>query len=100
MAGIPVVGPALGIAAAAAAVVMGLANVRNIISEKMSGSTTQSASVSAPAPVDTAPINYSRNLLGDKELDNINQPLKCYVLESDITNAQTKVRVTEQNATF
>lgn len=99
MASIPYVGPALGIAAAAAAVAMGLANVRNIISEKMTSS-SQSASVQAPEAMNTAPINYSRNLLGDKELDNINQPLKCYVLESDITNAQTKVRVTEQNATF
>lgn len=99
MASIPYVGPALGIAAAAAAVAMGLANVRNIISEKMTSS-SQSASVQAPEAMNTAPISYSRNLLGDKELDNINQPLKCYVLESDITNAQTKVRVTEQNATF
>ena len=69
------------------------------LSEKMTSS-SQSASVQAPEAMNTAPINYSRNLLGDKELDNINQPLKCYVLESDITNAQTKVRVTEQNATF
>lgn len=100
MASIPYVGPALGIAAAATAVAMGLANVKRIISESTSSSTTQSASVSAPAPVDTAPISYSRNLIGDKELDNINQPIKCYVLESDITNTQNKVKVTESNATF
>lgn len=100
MAGIPVVGPALGVAAAATAVAMGLANVKRIISESTSSSTTQQASVSAPAPVDTAPISYSRNLIGDKELDNINQPIKCYVLESDITNTQNKVKVTESNATF
>ena len=99
MASIPYVGPALGIAAAATAVAMGLANVKRIISESTS-STTQQASVSAPAPVDTAPISYSRNLIGDKELDNINQPIKCYVLESDITNTQNKVKVTESNATF
>lgn len=99
MASIPYVGPALGIAAAAAAIAMGIANVKRIISESISGG-TQQASVSAPAPVDTAPINYSRNLIGDKELDNINQPIKCYVLESEITNKQNKVKVTEQNATF
>ena len=99
MASIPYVGPALGIAAAAAAVIMGIANVRAIMSESISGSTS-SASVSAPAPVDTAPIEYTRNLVGDKELDEINQPIKCYVLESDISKTQNKVKVTEMNATF
>lgn len=99
MASIPYVGPALGIAAAAAAIIMGIANVRSIMSESISGSTS-SASVTAPAPVDTAPIEYTRNLVGDKELDEINQPIKCYVLEQDITKSQNKVKVTEMNATF
>lgn len=99
MASIPYVGPALGIAAAAAAIMMGIANVRSIMSESISTSNT-TASVSAPAPVDTAPISYSRNLIGDKELDDLNQPIKCYVLESDITSKQNKVKVTESNATF
>lgn len=99
MASIPYVGPALGIAAAAAAIAMGIANVRRIMSESISTS-VQTASVEAPAPVDTAPINYSRNLIGDKELDNVNQPIRCYVLESDITDTQNRVKVTEANATF
>lgn len=99
MASIPYVGPALGIAAAAAAIVMGIANVRSIMSESISGSVS-TASVNAPAPVDTAPIEYTRNLVGDKELDEINQPIKCYVLEQDITKSQSKVKVTEMNATF
>jgi len=99
MASIPYVGPALGIAASAAAVIAGLANVRAIMSESMS-STSQTASVSAPAPMETAPIEYTRNLVGDKELDEINQPIRCYVLESDISKTQNKVKVTEMNATF
>lgn len=99
MASIPYVGPALGIAASAAAVIAGLANVRAIMSESMS-STSQTASVTAPAPMETAPIEYTRNLVGDKELDEINQPIKCYVLESDISKTQNKVKVTEMNATF
>lgn len=98
MASIPFVGPGLGIAAASAAVLMGLANVRNIISEKMTSS--NSASVEAPAPMSVAPIEYTRNLVGDRELDEINKPIKCYVLEQDITDTQNKVKVTEQNATF
>ena len=99
MASIPYVGPALGIAASAAAVITGLANVRAIMAESIS-STSQSASVRAPAPMQTAPIEYTRNLVGDKELDEINQPIKCYVLESEITRTQNKVKVTESNATF
>ena len=99
MASIPYVGPALGIAASAAAVIAGLANVKAIMSESISSS-SQSASVTAPAPMQTAPIEYTRNLVGDKELDEINQPVRCYVLESDISKTQNKVKVTEQNATF
>lgn len=99
MASIPYVGPALGIAASAAAVIAGLANVKAIISESISSS-SQSASINAPAPMQTAPIEYTRNLVGDKELDEINQPIRCYVLEQDISKTQNKVKVTEQNATF
>ena len=99
MASIPYVGPALGIAASAAAVISGMANVRAIMSESMSSS-SQSASVTAPSAMTAPPIEYTRNLVGDKELDEINQPIRCYVLESDISKTQNKVKVTEQNATF
>lgn len=103
MAGIPIVGPALGIAAAAAAVVAGMANVKKIWEvDETSGASASSASasVAAPAALNTAPVEYTRNLLGDKETDLLNEPVKCYVVESDITNAQTKVAVTESNASF
>lgn len=103
MAGIPIVGPALGIAAAAAAVVAGIANVKKIweVDESgASGVSGASAAVAAPAALNTAPVEYTRNLLGDKETDELNQPVKCYVVESDITTAQTKVAVTESNASF
>lgn len=103
MAGIPIVGPALGIAAAAAAVVAGMANVKKIWEvDETSGASASSASASiaAPAALNTAPVEYTRNLLGDKETDLLNEPVKCYVVESDITSAQTKVAVTESNASF
>lgn len=103
MAGIPIVGPALGIAAAAAAVVAGIANVKKIweVDESgASGVSGASATVAAPAALNTAPVEYTRNLLGDKETDLLNEPVKCYVVESDITSAQTKVAVTESNASF
>lgn len=103
MAGIPIVGPSLGIAAAAAAIVAGIANVKKIWEvDETSGASASSASasVAAPAALSTAPVEYTRNLLGDKETDLLNEPVKCYVVESDITNAQTKVAVTESNASF
>lgn len=103
MAGIPIVGPALGAAAAAAAIAAGIANVKKIWEvDETSGASASSASasVAAPAALNTAPVEYTRNLLGDKETDLLNEPVKCYVVESDITNAQTKVAVTESNASF
>lgn len=103
MAGIPVVGPALGAAAAAAAIAAGIANVKKIWEvDETSGASASSASASiaAPAALNTAPVEYTRNLLGNKETDLLNQPVKCYVVESDITTAQTKVAVTESNASF
>lgn len=103
MAGIPIVGPALGAAAAAAAIAAGIANVKKIWEvDETSGASASgvSASVSAPANLNTAPVEYTRNLLGDKETDQLNNPIKCYVVESDITSAQTKVAVTESNASF
>lgn len=99
MAGIPVVGPVLGGIAAAAAIAMGILQIKNIENEEISGSDV-SSSVSAPSALNTMPVEYTRNLLGDKETDQLNNPIKCYVVESDITNAQTKVAVTESNASF
>lgn len=104
MAGIPYVGPALGIAAAAAAVASGIANVKTILSTKVGPDPDDpklptGASVAPPA-LSTPPIEYTRNLLGNKETDELNKPMKVYVLESDITEVQNKVKVTENNASF
>lgn len=104
MASIPYVGPALGTAAAIAAVISGLANVKAIEQESKSmvGTATpvSGSTVTAPAALQTPPIEYTRNLIGDKELDSLNQPIKCYILEQDVTRVQNKVKVTEDNATF
>ena len=100
--GIPYIGPFLAPIAAAAAVVAGMANVKAIQNEQLpsSGGGNTSAGTVAPSALNTAPVEYTRNLLGNKEIDELNQPIKCYVVESDITNAQNKVAVTEGNASF
>ena len=104
IAGIPYVGPALGIAAAAAAIASGIANVKTILSTKVSATETSvslpSGSAVTPPALSTPPIEYTRNLLGNKETDELNKPTKVYVLESDITDAQNRVKVTEDNASF
>lgn len=99
MASIPYVGPVLGAAAAAAALASGYANVKAIYATNADGSNV-STSIAAPAALNTTPISYTKELLGDKEKDIINQPQKCFVVESDITETQNKVKVTENNASF
>ena len=104
MAGVPYVGPALGIAAAAAAIASGIANVKTILSTNVSSDVNSvslsTGAVATPPALTPPPIEYTRNLLGDKETDELNKATKVYVLESDITAVQNKVKVTEDNASF
>lgn len=103
MSGIPIVGPGLGIAAAAAAIASGIANVHQILKADSSGSvsaSTPSETSVTPPNINLNPVEYTRNILGDKETDELNQPTKVYVLEQDISDAQNKVKVTESNASF
>lgn len=109
MAGIPVVGPALGTAAAAAAVISGIANVKRILSVSKDGSNAStivntSSPTAAATPninlADSLPIQYSRELLTDSETTNLNQAQKVIVLESDISEVQRKVEVAESNSSF
>lgn len=97
MASIPYVGPVLGAIAAASALASGYANVRMIYKTDESG---KNINTSTPNTVQTAPVSYTKELLGDKEKEMINQPIKCYVTESDITNTQNRVKVKEANSSF
>lgn len=102
LSGIPVVGPALGAAAAAVAVASGIKNVqaiRNISTdgENASSSATVYPSINIGRSI---PVEYTRNLLSDTETAELNNSQRVYVLESDITNVQNKVSVVESNATF
>lgn len=104
MASIPVVGPALGIAAAAAALASGYANVKAIWAVDESGSNTPSLSSASVTPTFNAeqamPVEYTRNIMTDSEMDEINKPTRCYVLEDDIRESHTRVDVRENNASF
>ena len=97
MASIPYVGPVLGAIAAASALASGYANVRMIYKTDESG---KNINTSTPNTVQTAPVSYTKELLGDKEKEMINQPIKCDVTDSDITNTQNRVNVKAANRSF
>ena len=96
MASIPYVGPVLGAIAAASALASGYANVRAIYKTDESG---KNINTSTPNTVQTAPVSYTKELLGDKEKEMINQPQIVCVVE-DINNVQNRVKVREANSSF
>lgn len=49
---------------------------------------------------DSIPIQYTKEVLTDTEMVNINKEQRVYVLESDITETQENVAVKEANASF
>lgn len=109
LAGIPVVGPGLGYAAAAAAVLAGVANVKKILEVPDDGkeTSTPSSSVTSQSIVrpnislsDTIPTQLTQNLMTDTELSELNKPTRVYVTETDISDTMNKVEVTENNASF
>ena len=109
LAGIPVVGPGLGAAAAAAAVLAGVANVKKILEVPDDGKETSSPSASASSQSivrpnislsDTIPTQLTQNLMTDTELSEMNKPTRVYVTETDISDTMNKVEVTENNASF
>ena len=99
LAGIPVVGPALGIAAAAAAVAGGLANVKAISQTStpqtsgMGGTSPSVSSPSRPAPPSVPP---AFNIVGASDTNQLaeaiggqaQQPVKAYVVSNDVSTAQ------------
>ena len=110
MASIPVVGPSLGIAAAAAAIASGIANVRKILATSTSTTTAASAStastasvasVQAPAIIQEAAA--TRTLTSNSQTQTLNKianDTRVYVVESDIAQAGKKVQVRENEAKF
>ncbi|NDB58158.1 hypothetical protein EB001_06910 [bacterium] len=103
MASIPVAGPALGIAAAAAAVGAGLANVKNISSQKFGGSAVVS-NVTSGMGNNNQVITPNFNIIGNQnqtQLAQLNQaPIKAYVVGSDVTTQQMLDKKKVQNATL
>ena len=96
LAGIPVVGPALGVAAAGAAVFAGMKQIQNIKKTKVpkgggGGGGGGGASVgAAPTPPSFNVVGASEtSVLGDAVASQTNEPVQAYVVSNDITTAQS-----------
>ena len=99
------IGVALMYSAMSAEIMTGLANVKNILSEKSDGSSASSAVSSTVSALSTAQVqpllDENQNNIPTPMYDvNGNNPLKVFVLESDITDTQRKVKVSESESSF
>jgi hypothetical protein len=102
LAGIPIIGPALGFAAAGAAVTAGFANVKKIVSTKVpnsggSGGSAPSISGSTASATSIPPAfnvvgASNTNQLADAIGGQAQQPVKAYVVSNDVTTAQSMDR--------
>lgn len=99
LAGIPIVGPALGIAAAAAAVAGGLQTVKSIQSTKTpqtAGIASGGANISSPSRPAPPSVPPAFNIVGASGTNQLaeaiggqaQQPVKAFVVSNDVTTAQ------------
>ena len=95
LSGIPIIGPALGAAAAGAAIASGLATVKKIAATKVpNGGGSAGGSVSAP-PVPSIPPSFNvvgasgSSQLADAIGGQSQQPVQAYVVANDVTTAQS-----------
>ena len=104
LAGIPVVGPALGAAAAAAAIVNGFKTIQAIKSESSSapsqsgggaGSIAQAQTVEA-APTEALAASGAFTLGGGEEPE----PVKAFVVADEMTNSQEQLGEIRRNSTL
>lgn len=111
LAGIPIVGPALGAAAAAVAVASGFKQIQAIKSVKVpksrgdaGGGATPSASavpsVAAQAPTFNVIGGGAQNQLAGLLADQTQKPVKAYVVSNEVTTAQSLDRNIVESATL
>ena len=103
LSGIPIIGPALGFAAAGVAIASGVANVKKIASTKtpkgnggggspsISGGGGSAPSVSQPPAFNVVGASDT-NQLADAIGSQTQKPVKAYVVSNDVTTAQSMDR--------
>ena len=108
VAGIPIVGPALGAIAAAGAVAVGVMNIKKIAASKFEGGGTPSGGGGgggggggATAPTMSAPQFNVVGQSGVNQLASLNQqPVQAYVVSGQVTSQQALDRNRLANATL
>ena len=103
--GIPIVGPTLAPVAAGTAIAVGLKNVKEIIKVKVPKSQGAGGQgIQAPAtpqpPAILNRIEAVRNVQTPAEVDLQSQPVRAYVVESDITNTQNRISGIKDEASY
>lgn len=103
-AGGPYAGPALGAAYMAMAITAGMAQVATIAKTNADGTGNPSGISASATPVNAANLmnnyQYTRQLTTEQEDEDLQRSQRVYVLESDITDTQRKVSVSEYESTF
>ena len=89
---------AMGAAMSAMILTTGLLQIQKIKQQQFNGGATAGASGSAVNSI-TAPVQYTQDVQG-AEIEGSIKDSRVYVVESDITNTQDRVNVSETEATF
>ena len=110
LAGIPVIGPALGAAAAGAAIVSGMAQVKAITKTKIPtiGGKTPPSTGGGPPPAAALPQPPSFNVVGASDTNQLaeaigeqeQQPVQAFVVSGDVTTSQQLERNIVTGATI
>jgi hypothetical protein len=106
MSGIPIVGPALGGVAAAAAIAAGLVNIKKISSTQFEGGGSGGGAAGSVPSVPNVPNVQAANFNvvgagGANQLAQLSSnPIKAYVVSGDVTSAQSLDRNIVKNATI
>lgn len=100
---IPIVGPALGAIAAAGAIAAGIANVRKILAVQVPGKGAGGGapSISAGAPITPGAPQQQSVKIDQQQVNSMgNATVKAFVVESDITTKQDRIRRIQNAAKF
>lgn len=98
----PIAGPILGAVLSAMMLATGIANIVKIKQQKFGDKSTPSATATPSTGALTAintPVQYTQDVQG-ASIEGAIKDTKVYVTETDISNTQNKVSVTENEARF
>lgn len=97
--------PVQGAINAAAALAAGYAQVQKIMSVDTSGNASSGGGMATALAMPNieglnSPIDYTRQVTTQTEQEEMNRDNRVYILESDIQESNTRVRVREEETTF